>query len=189
MFVSESRKCSRCPGLEKELSDMKTEKETEISKLKLKHEEDKKKWDEEIAQLNVKRDALKVSKHKQRERIEKLKKKITNNKGTVKDLEDQIKKQEDQIKKLEDQIKNIRAENEKLIKLKEDQTDPKQLGQLKQQNTELSTKIEKLNERESESESEYKRLQEKLDEYINCKRRKYKVTKLCRDLRCYSVST
>ncbi|RMX39188.1 hypothetical protein pdam_00013524 [Pocillopora damicornis] len=84
-MVKGCRICSRCPGLEKELSDTKKEKETlktKIIQLELKLEvdkktrnEEKKRLKEENIQLGIKRDALLESNHKQLEKIEKLKKK------------------------------------------------------------------------------------------------------------------
>ncbi|CAH3147683.1 unnamed protein product [Pocillopora meandrina] len=56
------------------------------------------------------------------------------------------------------------------MELKTNQPDPEELSQLRKEKTELSTKIEKLSERVNESELDYKRLQEKLDKYINYKR-------------------
>ena len=164
--------------MEKELSDIKTEKEaleTKIIQLELKLEEDKKtrneeekRLKEENIQLEFKRDALQKSNHEQLTRIGKLKQKI----GTI----ERTKKED--VKKLGEQIKILRAENAKLMELKTNQPDPEELSQLRKEKTELSIKIEELGERVNKSELDYKRLQEKLDKYINCKRRKYKGTKL-----------
>ena len=164
----------RCPGLEKELSEIKTEKEAlenKIIRLELKQDEDKKtrneeekRLKEENIQLEFKRDALIKSNHEQLKMIGKLKQKL----GT----------QKEEVEKLGEQIKILKAENEKLMMLKTNQPDPEELSQLRKEKTELSTKIEELSERVNESELDYKRLQEKLDKYINYKRRKYKGKKL-----------
>ncbi|RMX39189.1 hypothetical protein pdam_00013523 [Pocillopora damicornis] len=55
------------------------------------------------------------------------------------------------------------------MELKETQPDPEGLSKLIKEKTEMSTKIEALIERVNKSESDYKRVQEKLDKYINCK--------------------
>ena len=164
--------------MEKELSEIKTEKEAlenKIIQLELKQDEDKKTRNEEEKrlkedniQLEFKRDALIKSNHEQLTRIEKLKQKL----GTI----ERTKKEE--VEKLGEQIKILKAENEKLMELKTNQPDPEELSQLRKEKTELSTKIEELSERVNESELDYKRLQEKLDKYINYKRRKYKGKKL-----------
>ena len=52
----------------------------------------------------------------------------------------------------------------------------KELREMKK--TELSTEIEQPGERVNKSESDYKKPHEKLDKYIDCKRRKYDGIKL-----------
>lgn len=52
----------------------------------------------------------------------------------------------------------------------------KELREMKK--TELSTEIEQPGERVNKSESDYKKPHEKLDKYIDCKRRKYNGIKL-----------
>ena len=79
---------------------------------------------------------------------------------------------------LKKQTENLEVENKKLMELKETQPDPEGLSKLIKEKTEMSTKIEALIERVNKSESDYKRVQEKLDKYIHCKWRKYKGTKL-----------
>ena len=83
---------------------------------------------------------------------------------------------------MEKELSEIKTEKEalenKIIQLELNQPDPEELSQLRKEKTELSTKIEELSERVNESELDYKRLQEKLDKYINYKRRKYKGKKL-----------
>ena len=81
------------------------------------------------------------------------------------------------VKEKDDQIKKLKSEKEELTKLQKDETNPEELRQLKKEKTEMSTKIEELCKRVNNSESECKRLQEKLDEYIKCRWRKYKGTK------------
>lgn len=170
-LLDESQKCSHCLGLEKELNDMKTEEKTlkiEISRLQGRHSEDKKKWDDEneerkqeIKQIKDKRDALQKEYDEQLKKIAKLEKKIEKIK-TNKNLA---------MKEKDDQIKKLKSEKEELTKLQKDETDPEELRQLKKEKTEMSTKIEELCKRVNNSESECKRLQEKLDEYIKCRRR------------------
>ena len=128
---------------------------------------------EENIQLEFKRDALIKSNHEQLTRIEKLKQKL----GTI----ERTKKED--VEKLGEQIKILKGENEKLMMLKTNQPDPEELSQLRKEKTELSTKIEQLSERVNKSDLDYKRLQEKLDKHINCRRRKYKGTKLI--VTCY----
>ena len=65
------------------------------------------------------------------------------------------------------------AEKEELKLKLQVQTDPKKLDLLKTQNDDLSSKIEELNKNMESSESEYKRLQEELENYSNFQRRKY----------------
>lgn len=157
--------------MEKKLSTIKAEKEaleTKIIQLelqleedKIKRREDKKKLKEEIAQLRFKIDALQKSNHEQL--TGKMIEKLTRKRGTTRN--------EKVIKELEENIKILKAENEVL-------RDPKELIQLRKKNTQLSIEIEELGERARKDESNCKRLQEKLDEYITCKRRKCKGTKL-----------
>ena len=64
------------------------------------------------------------------------------------------------------------------MELKKNQPDPEELSQLRKEKTELSTKIEELGKRVNESELDCNRLQKMLNEYITCKRRKYKGTKV-----------
>ena len=128
---------------------------------------------EENIQLEFKRDALIKSNHEQLTRIGKLKQKL----GTI----ERTKKED--VEKLGEQIKILKGENEKLMMLKTNQPDPEELSQLRKEKTELSTKIEQLSERVNKSDLDYKRLQEKLDKHINCRRRKYKGTKLI--VTCY----
>ena len=125
---------------------------------------------EENIQLGIKRDALLESNHKQLEKIEKFKKK----KNIEETKEEAVKK----VVELKKQTENLEVENKKLMELKETQPDPEGLSKLIKEKTEMSTKIEALIERVNKSESDYKRVQEKLDKYINCKWRKYKGTKL-----------
>ena len=113
-------------------------------------------------QLKHKRDALQKSNHEQQKTIEALKKKMA-----------KMNTAKTEAMKLERQIKNLKAENEKL-KLKTNPTEPEELSQSIKEKRE----IEELSERVIKSESDRKRLQEKLDKYITCKRRKYKGTKL-----------
>ena len=82
------------------------------------------------------------------------------------------------VVELKKQTGNLEVENKKLMEFKETQPDPEGLSKLIKEKTEMSTKIEALIERVNKSESDYKRVQEKLDKYINCKWRKYKGTKL-----------
>ena len=135
--------------------------ELQLEEDKIKRREDKKKLKEEIIQLRFKRDALKKSNHEQLTRIEKL----TRKQDTTR------RKNEEVIKELEEKIKILKAENEVL-------RDPKELIQLREKNTQLSIEIAELDERVRKDKSNCKRLQEKLDEYITCKRRKCKGTKV-----------
>ena len=72
-----------------------------------------------------------------------------------------------------EQIEELKADKEELKLKLQVQTDPEELDQLKTQNGDLSSQIEELNKKVKSSESEYKRLQEKLKKYINFQSRKY----------------
>lgn len=147
---------------------MRTKKEAlekKIIQLQLKQEEDKKTRDEEEkrlreenTQLGIKRDELQTSNEQQLMTIAGLIEKTETIEGTTKKEVEET---------MGEQIKALKAEKEKLMKLKD------------KEKTELSTEIEELGERVKKSESKCKRLQqEKVEKYINCKRRKYKATKL-----------
>ena len=153
--------------MEKELSELKTEKETLKTKI-IQQEEDKKtrnveeeKLKEENIQLGFKRDALQNSNHEQIRRIEILKKKKEET--------------EKKVEELEKQIENLKVENKNLKKLKTNPPDPEELSRLRKEKTELE---EELGQRLKKSESDCKGLQEKLNNYITCGRRKYKDTEL-----------
>lgn len=115
-------------------------------------------------QLKHIRDALQKSNHEQQKKIEALRKTIAKMRTSKTEA----------VKKLEGQIKILKAENDKLMKLKTNPTEPEELSQSMKEKKE----IEELSERVIKSESDRKRLQEKLNKYITCKRRKYKGTKL-----------
>ena len=147
---------------------MKTEKE------KLAKERGKKRKirKEAYKKLKIKRDALQKSNDDQGTRIKQLNEIIGELTKTKEEAEKKVKELEKEIKNLED--KN----QEELMELKKNQPDPEELSQLRKEKTELSTKIEELGIRVNESELDCKRLQKMLNEYITCKRRKYKGTKL-----------
>ena len=148
---------------------MKREKEelqTQIIQLKRKQGEDKKtmngkekKRKDGNVRLKHKRDALQKSNQEQLTKIVTLKKPIAKMRTAKTEA----------VKELEEQDEILKAENEKLMKFKTNQPEPEELSQSRKE----KTKIEDLGERvRNESESDCKRLQEKLDKYINCKRRK-----------------
>ena len=161
MFYTERQICSR---LEKELCDIKTE-----------HEEDKKKWEKkeqgrktEIIQLKNEKDALQESYNEQLKEIEELETRINLISTTKTKAEEN----------LEEQIEILKAETEKLMKLKKDQTDLEELRRLRAENNKLSTQMENLRERAENVELVCKRLEKEREKNINFRRRKYKGTKL-----------
>ena len=143
----------------------KEELETQIIQLKRKQGEDKKtmngkekKRKDGNVPLKHKKDALQKSNQEQ------LTKKVTSKK-----LAKMRTAKTEAVKELEEQDEILKAENEKSMKFKTNQPEPEELSQSRKE----ETQIEDLGERvRNKSESDCKRLQEKLDKYINCKRRK-----------------
>ena len=121
--------------------------------------EKKKKRKDGNVRLKHKRDALQKSNQEQLTKIVTLKKPIAKMRTAKTEA----------VKELEEQDEIPKAENKKLMKFKTSQPEPEELSQSNKQ----ETKIEDLGERvRNKSESDCKRLQEKLYKYINCKRRK-----------------
>ena len=77
------------------------------------------------------------------------------------------------MKKLVEQIGELKADKEELKLKLQFQTYPEELDQLKTENGDLSSQVEELKKKVESSESEYKRLQEKLKKYSNFQSRKY----------------
>ena len=75
--------------------------------------------------------------------------------------------------KMVEQIGELKADKEELKLKLQVQTDPEELDQLKTENGDLSSQVEELKKKVESSESEYKRLQEKLKKYNNFQSRKY----------------
>ena len=127
---------------------------------------------EAYKKLKIKRDVLQKSNDDQGTRIKQLNE-------IIGELTKKKEEAEKKVKELEKEIKNLEGKHqEELMELKKNQPDPEELSQLRKEKTELSTKIEELGKRVNESELDRKRLQKMLNEYITCKRRKYKGTKL-----------
>ena len=191
-------RCLRCPNLEKELNDLKTERDTlknkisqleemrvEDEKEKVKNRMDTKRKDGMIREKNTKIADLERTNKIQLEEIEDLKKTKENIKAKKRDLVEEKKKLEKQIGelkakneelklKLQVQIEKQAQKKELRLKLQV-QTDLEELNQLKTQNDVLSSQVEELNKKLKSSESECKRLQEELKKYKNCK---YVLTKI-----------
>ena len=72
-----------------------------------------------------------------------------------------------------EQIGELKADKEELKLKLQVQTYPEELDQLKTENGDLSSQVEELKKKVESSESEYKRLQEKLKKYSNFQSRKY----------------
>ena len=134
--------------------------ENKITQLELKHEEDKETWNkeekrlkEENIQLGSQRDDLRKSNKQQ----------LTTIAGLIENAETIERTKKEVVEKMMKQNEDLKAENKYLMKLKDEE----------------KSELGKLSERAKKSESNCKRLlKEKLDMYINCKRRKYKGTKL-----------
>ena len=134
--------------------------ENKITQLELKHEEDKETWNkeekrlkEENIQLGSQRDDLQKSNNQQ----------LTTIAGLIENAETIERTKKEVVEKMMKQNEDLKAENKCLMKLKYEE----------------KSELGKLSERAKKSESNCKRLlKEKLDMYINCKRRKYKGTKL-----------
>ena len=178
-------RCLRCPNLKKEINDLKTERDTlknkisqleemrvEDEKEKVKNRMDTKRKDGMIREKNTKIADLERTNKIQLEEIEDLKKTKENIKTKKRDLVEEKKKLEKQIGelkakneelklKLQVQIEKQAQKKELRLKLQV-QTDLEELDQLRTQNGVLSSQIEELNEKLKSSESECKRLQEKL---------------------------
>ena len=75
--------------------------------------------------------------------------------------------------KMVEQIGVLKADKEELKSKLQFQTYPEELDQLKTENGDLSSQVEELKKKVESSESEYKRLQEKLKKYSNFQSRKY----------------
>ena len=164
--------CLRCPNLKKELNDLKTETDALKNKIS------------QLEQMRVEDEKEKEKKRKDTKRKEKI---IRKNNTKIADLEKTNKIQQDHIerlKRINEKIKkkkrDLVEENEKMVEqigeLKSKlqfQTYPEELDQLKTENGDLSSQVEELKKKVESSESEYKRLQEKLKKYSNFQSRKY----------------
>ena len=193
----EMHRCLRCPNLKKEINDLKTERDTlknkisqleemrvEDEKEKVKNRMDTKRKEKIIRENNTKIADLEKKNKIQLDDIEDLKKERENIKTKKRDLVEEKKKLEKQIGELKDeneelklklkgqiekQIGVLKAQKKELRLKLQVQADLEELNQLKTQNGDLSSQIEELNRKLKSSESEYKRLQEELKKYKNCK--------------------
>ena len=113
------------------------------------------------------RDSLKTKSGKSdqtnQRQLEKKRKLKTNNKQVKEERNEAI----EPNKAMVEQIQKLEAEKKELEMMLNGQTD------LKTENKELSTQIERLTKKANNSEFECKRLQEELKTYINYQSRKY----------------
>ena len=156
--------------MEKELNDIKTEKETikdRFSQLELKHKKERKKWNEEKKEKDKKIKENELD-------IKNLKK---NNEKQLKQKEKLTKKKTDHEKKKSELEEELMAEKEELKMALHVQTrSGLELERLKAEKGRLSATIEQLGKRVNNNEQECKRLQEVLKKYINFESRKYMYT-------------
>ena len=168
-------RCLQYPNLERESNNLKTQGETfinKISQLEGMHAEDEqrretsKKKDQIIRKNNTKIADLEETNKIQLDHIERLKR-----------INEKIKKKKrdllEENEKMVEQIGELKADKEELKSKLQFQTYPEELDQLKTENGDLSSQVEELKKEVESSESEYKRLQEKLKKYSNFQSRKY----------------
>ena len=162
-------RCLRCPNLEKELKDLKAERDTlknKISQLVDMQRKDTKIKDEMIRENNTKIADLERTNRIPLDHIEELKRTNEKIKAKERDLIEEK-------KNMRKQIGELKAEKEELKLKLQVQTDPEELDQLKNQNGDLLSQIEELNRKVKSSESECKRLQEELKKSSKFRSRKY----------------
>ena len=125
-------------------------------------------YEKELNDVEGERDSLKTKSGKSdqtnQRQLEKKRKLKTNNKQVKEERNDTIKPNKTMV----EQIQKLEAEKKELEMTLNGQTD------LKTENKELSTQIERLTKKANNSEFECKRLQEELKTYINYQSRKYK---------------
>ena len=162
-------RCLRCPNLEKELKDLKAERDTlknKISQLVDMQRKDTKIKDEMIRENNTKIADLERTNRIPLYHIEELKRTNEKIKAKGRDLIEEK-------KNMRKQIGELKAEKEELKLKLQVQTDPEELDQLKNQNGDLLSQIEELNRKVKSSESECKRLQEEPKKSSKFRSRKY----------------
>ena len=124
-------------------------------------------YEKELNDVEGERDSLKTKSGKSdqtnQRQLEKKRKLKTNNKQVKEERNEAI----EPNKAMVEQIQKLEAEKKKLEMTLNGQTD------LKTENKELSTQIERLTKQANNSEFECKRLQEELKTYINYQSRKY----------------
>ena len=143
-------RCLRCPNLEKELKDLKAERDTlknKISQLVDMQRKDTKIKDEMIRENNTKIADLERTNRIPLDRIEELKRTNEKIKAKERDLIEEK-------KNMRKQIEGLKAKEGELKLKLQVQTNPEELDQLKFQIFDLLNQIEELNRKEKSSESE-----------------------------------
>ena len=168
-------RCLRCLNLEKELNELKTERATlknQISQLEdMRADDEQKRKDTETKDEIIRENNTKIAdlERKNKIQIDYIEKFKRTNEKIKKKRRDLV----EEKKMMKKQIEGLKAEEEELKLKLLVQTDPEELDQLKTQNSDLSRQIEELNRKVKSSESEYKRLQEELEECNKFQNGKY----------------
>ena len=149
-------RCLRCPNLEKEINDLKAERDTlknKISQL------------EDICDKIIRENNTKIADLERENGIQLY---------HIKNLERINDYTKTRNERMVEQIKGLKAVKEEPRLKSQVQTDPEEPDQLRTHIDELSSQVEKLNKKVESSESECKRPEEELKKRSSFLSRKYK---------------
>ena len=155
-------KCLRCPNLEKEINDLKAERDTLKNKISqpegMRAEDEQKREDTQTKDEIIRENNTKIADLERKNKIQ------LHHIENLEGINEYTRKKNE---RMVEQIGELKARKEESRLKLQVQTDPEELDQLKTHIGDLMSQIEELNKKVKSSESECKRLQEELKKCSN----------------------